>query len=208
MVGQLKKGSFKWLCAQYYQSPMYRQLDPSTQRTRRSILEAFCLHKDDGEKPFDKILPRHLRVRRDAKMDTPAAANTMIKVLRQVFKFAVQYDLLDHNPAEQVEYLKTNSDGYHSWTLAEIEKYEEAYPVDTTARLTLALALYTGQRRSDLVQFGCQHVHAQGGVAWLKFTQHKGRNRHPVRLEIPVVPELQRFIDATESGDLTFMVNG
>jgi len=207
-IGQLKKGSVKWLCAQYYQSPMYRQLDPSTQKTRRSILEAFCLNKDDGDKPYDKIEPRHLRIRRDAKMGTPAAANTMIKVLRQVFKYAVRYDLLSHNPAEQVEYLKTNSDGYHSWTLAEIEKYEQTHAVGTTARLALALALYTGQRRSDLVQFGRQHVQNYGGVGWLVFTQHKGRNQHPVRLEIPMIHELEKIISATETGDLTFMVNG
>jgi integrase len=140
-------------------------------------------------------------------MDTPAAANNLIKVLRQVFKFAVLYELHDTNPAAQVEYLKTNSDGFHSWTEAEIEKYEETHPVGTAARLAFALALCTGQRRSDLVQFGWGHVRTEAGVGWLVFTQHKGRDKHPVRLEIPVTPELQRIIDATETGDLTFLVN-
>lgn len=206
-IGQLKKGSFKWLCAEYYRSPMFRQLDPSTQKTRRAILERFCENKGDGEKPFDQMLPRHLRARRDSMMGTPAAANTMIKVLRQVFKFAVNYDPHDTNPAAQVDYLKTNADGYHSWTLAEIEQFEERHPVGTMARLAFAMALYTGQRRSDLVQFGRQHVRHEGVVDWLVFTQHKGRNRHPVRLEIPVIPELRRIIDETETGDLTFLVS-
>lgn len=174
---------------------------------RVDILERFCENKGDGEKPFDQMLPRHLRARRDAMMDTPAAANTMIKVLRQVFKFAVNYDLHDTNPAAQLDYLKTNADGYHSWTLAEIEQFEERHSVGTMARLAFAMALYTGQRRSDLVQFGRQHVRHEGGVDWLVFTQHKGRNRHPVSLEIPVIPELRRIIDATETGDLTFMVS-
>ncbi|MEO1678012.1 MAG: tyrosine-type recombinase/integrase [Pseudomonadota bacterium] len=130
----------------------------------------------------------------------------MVKTLQQLFKFAVRYDLHDTNPAEQVEYLATNSDGYHSWTLAEIERFEETHPVGTMARLALGLALYTGQRRSDLVQFGRQHVRADDyGQAWLVFTQHKGRNRHPVRLEIPVIPELQRIMDSTDTGDLSFL---
>ncbi|MCL4068630.1 hypothetical protein M3484_18860 [Pseudomonas sp. GX19020] len=82
----------------------------------------------------------------------------MLKAIKQVFKFAVQYEHLSQNPAADVEQLKSKGDGYHSWTLDEIEKFESVHPVGTTARLALALALYTGQRRSDLVQFGKQHV--------------------------------------------------
>lgn len=66
----------------------------------------------------------------------------------------------------------------------------------------MALALYTGQRRADLVQFGKQHVRD----GWLSFTQHKNRNNKPVRLEIPIIPELQRTIDESPRGDLSFMV--
>ena len=51
---------------------------------------------------------------------------------------------------------------------------------------------------------GRQHVRD----GWLVFTQHKGRNRKPVRLEIPIIPELRRVIDASNTGDLTFLVNG
>ncbi|MEO0945016.1 MAG: tyrosine-type recombinase/integrase [Pseudomonadota bacterium] len=125
----------------------------------------------------------------------------MVKALRQLFRFAVRYDHQDFNPAADVKLLRSNSEGYHSWTLAEIGKFEEKHPVGTTAGLALALALYTGQRRSDLVQFGRQHVRD----GWLIFTQYKGRKRHPVKLEIPIIPELQRIIDASPAGDLTFL---
>ncbi|SEO08184.1 Phage integrase family protein [Palleronia pelagia] len=141
-------------------------------------------------------------------MDTPAAANTMIKTLRQLFRFATRYDLHDTNPAGQVEYLATNADGYHSWTLEEIKAYEATHPVGSMARLALALALYTGQRRSDLVRFGWQDLReSSDGVVWLSFTQHKGRNRHPITLEIPIIPELQRHLATEGTGDTTFLVN-
>ena len=162
--------TLRWLCIQYFKSPMYRQLDPSTRRTRRSILERFCDTDDDGDKPYAFLLPRHVRSRRDAMMHTPSAANTMIKTLRQLFKFATRYDLHDTNPAGQVEYLATNADGYHSWTLDEIGAYETTHPVGSMARLALALALYTGQRRSDLVRFGWQDLRqSSDGVLWLTF---------------------------------------
>lgn len=84
----------------------------------------------------------------------------------------------------------------------EIRQFEEKHPVGSVARLALALALYTGQRRADLVQFGKQHMRD----GWLVFTQHKNRNRKPVNMEIPIVPELQRIIDASPTGDMTFLV--
>jgi integrase len=99
-------------------------------------------------------------------MTTPAAANTMIKTMRQPFRFAVRYDLHDTNPAAQVEYLNTNAEGFHSWTLDEIEAYEKAQPFGSMARLALALALYTGQRRSDLVRFGWKDVREDEGVSF------------------------------------------
>ncbi|WP_243837494.1 tyrosine-type recombinase/integrase [Rhodovulum visakhapatnamense] len=127
----------------------------------------------------------------------------MVKAVGQLFKFAVRYEFCDRNPAAEVEYLHPkNADGFHSWSLEEIAAYEARHPVGTMARLALALALYTGQRRSDLVQLGKQHVRD----GWLIFTQHKNRNRNPVRQEIPIIPDLQRIIDASPVGDLTFLV--
>ncbi len=206
-VGQ--PGTLRWLCTQYFKSPMYRQLDPSTRRSRRSILERFCHNHCDGEKPYAKLLPRHLRMRRDEMLNTPSAANTMIKTMRQLFRFAVRYDLHDNNPAAQVEYLNTNPQGYHSWSLEEIEAFERIHPFGSMARLALALALYTGQRRSDLVRFGWNHLREDdAGVLWLVFIQQKGRNNHPISLEIPIIPELQRHLNTERVGETTFLVNG
>src|SRR6187401_2054237 len=81
--------------------------------------------------------------------------------------------------------------------------HEERHPVGSKARLALALLLFTGQRRSDVIRFGKQHT--KGGK--LTFTQYKGRNRKPKRLTLPILPALPRIIDATPCGDLTFLVN-
>lgn len=201
-AGQIKARSIRSLCVRYYKSAMFKELAPRTQKVRQAILDRFCQHKEDGDKPFALLLPRHVRIRRDEMSDRPEAANGMVKALRQLYRFALRYDLHDANPAEKVEYLKGNPNGFHSWTLEEIARFEEVHPVGTQARLALALAIYTGQRRSDLVLFGRQHVRD----GWLVFTQHKGRNRNPVRMEIPIIPALQRIIDQTPTGDLTFLV--
>jgi hypothetical protein len=59
------------------------------------------------------------------------------------------------------------------------------------------MLLYTGQRRSDVIRFGKQHVRGK----FLSFTQHKNRN-----IELPIISELQKIIDASPTGDLTFLV--
>jgi integrase len=57
-------------------------------------------------------------------------------------------------------------------------------------------------RRSDLVQLGKQHVRS----GTLRFLQHKGRNRSPITLELPVLPALHAVIEASPTGDMNFLV--
>lgn len=200
--GRIAKGSLRWLLVEYLKSAMFKELDPRTQKVRRSILERACEEKGRGEHSYSLLLPRHVRKWRDEMMDRPEAANGMVKAMRQLYRYAVTYDLHDTNPADLVEYLDSkNPEGFHSWTLTEIEAFEAKHPVGTTARLALALGLYTGQRRADLVQLGRQHVRD----GWLRFTQNKNRNRNPVTLEIPIIPELQKIIEASPTGDLAFL---
>ena len=47
---------------------------------------------------------------------------------------------------------------------------------------------------------------SNAGTEQLGFTQHKGRNKSPVRLEIPIIPELRRIIEASPTGDLTYLL--
>ena len=140
---------------------------------------------------------------RDSKSDRPEAAISLVKALRQLFAFAIEYRLATRNPAKEVRYLKSNSEGFHSWSEEEIARFEQHYSVGSTARLALALLLYSGQRRSDVVLFGPQHVRGDS----LHFKRQKNRNSRPVTLTIPIHPELRRIIDATPSGALAFLIS-
>jgi integrase len=152
--------------------------------------------------PFNKLTPLSILKWRDAKADRPEAANALIKALRQLYAFSIEYRHATKNPAKDVKYLKGNSEGFHSWSEEEIARFEAFHPVGSKARLALALLPYTGQRRSDVVLFGRQHLRGE----WLHFTQQKNRARKPIALTLPLHPELQRIIEATPSGALTFLV--
>lgn len=195
-------GSLHWLCEQYFKSDAFLDLDPRTQRVRRRILDR--INEVEGHKPYALMEPRHIRARRNEMRDRPEAANALVKALRQVFAFACEDEQINaaRNPAKDVAYIKTGSEGFHSWTIEEVEAFERRHPIGTKARLALALLLYLGQRRSDVVQFGRQHVQAGS----LLFTQFKGRKRNPVRLELPIIPELAHIIDASPTGNMTYLV--
>lgn len=205
-------GTLRDLIVRYYKAPeFWKELEPRTQHVRKLILDKLCeAGGEGGKKPYGQrsvagLEPRHIRAMRDENADRPEAANGIIKALRQVFAYGIEAEVpgVKSNPARDVKYLKGSGDGYHSWTIEEVEQFEERHPVGTMARLALALLLYTGQRRSDVVRFGPASVKN----AWLTFTQFKGRNKKPISLAIPVVPALQKIIDATEGTGKAFLMN-
>jgi integrase len=205
-------GTWRWMCVRYFaECAEYKRLDARTQHVRRQILEAtFDEPIAPGSSKFFRDFPLSqmaadaVEVLRDRKIHTPESANARIKAMRQVFKFGVKKKLAPSNPARDVEYFKSGSEGFHTWTPEEVQQFEERHPIGTKARLALALMLFTGQRRSDIIRFGKQHTKSG---KHLTFTQYKGRNRKPKRLTLPILPVLQRIIDSTTCGDLTFLVN-
>lgn len=207
-----RAGTLRDLIVHYYRSPEYRkELDPRTQKVRRLVLDRLCLAGAEegkpcyGDRPVAQMAARHVRKIRDEMADRPGAANDMLKTLRRVLAYGLEseYPGLKFNPARDVKLFKAPTDGFIPWTLEHVQQFERRHPVGTKARLALALLLYTGQRRSDVVTFGPALLKD----GWLTFTQYKNRNRNPVTLSLPVVPELRSVIDATEVvGTKTWLV--
>jgi integrase len=211
-------GTWRWLCARYFtECADYLRLGDRTRRVRRGILEGtFDEPTAPGSSKFFRDFPLSLmtadaiEVLRDRKLAYPEGANNRVKAIRAVFKWAVRKrgpdgkPLVSHNPARDVPYLKSNNPaGYYTWKVEEVRRFEQRHTIGTKARLALALLLFTGQRRSDITRFGRQHV----GDGKISFTQFKGRNRKPKRLVLPILPALQRIIDASPTGEMTLLVN-
>ena len=135
-------------------------------------------------------------------IETPAAANTRVKALRAIFRWAVEAEEAAHDPTRDVRLIRYTEKGYHSWSLDEVSAYEERHPVGTKARLAMALLLYTTGRREDAVRLGPQH--ARDGR--IQYRQAKNEHRSPVDLDIPLHDDLKAIIDATPSSHLTFLV--
>ncbi|WP_265516507.1 tyrosine-type recombinase/integrase [Nitratireductor luteus] len=194
-----------------YRLDEFQALERSTKRARRGILESTW---DEpivpnsnvlfGDVPLSKMTAQAIRVIRDRKSSLPEAANGRVKAARQVFAWGLENETTAvlANPARDVKYLKGNPDGFHTWTIEEVRRFEDRHPVGTKARLALTLLLFTGVRRSDVVRLGRQMVSS----GWLRFTEVKGAKSNPKQRELPILPTLQAAIDATPSGHMTFLV--
>jgi integrase len=202
--------TFGWLCAQYYASPDFAELHPTTQTKRRAILDSCCLEETKPGSgilldscPLDEFGPPHVRLLRDRKRSVPHAANGRLKALRRLFVWALEAShVTTSNPVRDVARLKIKSEGHHAWTLDEVRAYERRHPIGTRARLALGLFLFTAQRISDVAHMGPSHI--ENG--WLRLVQAKNRANKPVTIEIPILPALQHLIDNTIIGDETFLV--
>jgi integrase len=111
---------------------------------------------------------------------------------------AVEVEFRKDDPTRDVKAIKVKSEGFHSWSEAEIEQFEARHPIGTNARLAFALLLFTGQRRSDVVVMGRQHVR-DGYI-------HVRQQKTGIELDIPIMPELQAIIGDTSKDNLTFLV--
>ena len=82
--GRTKPGSFDALCVTYYRSPDFLSLKPSTQATRRNVIEKF--RRQHGEKPLKGLARSHISEIIGARAATPEAANKLLKTLRVILK--------------------------------------------------------------------------------------------------------------------------
>lgn len=188
-------GSLSDALVRYYASADWRELKLQTQRNRRAILERY--RALGGDLPL-KLLNRATVVRWLDRIERPHAANNTLKALRGFMRFASDRGLVRADPTQGLRKRKVSSSGFHTWSEDEIATYENTWPLGTRPRLALALLLYTGQRRGDVVRMGPQHVRD----GWLRVVQGKTGTS----LQIPVTPPLEAAIDAYPAKGLAFLM--
>ena len=208
-IGEIAPKTYGWIVRRFCASADFKRLDPETQRLQQLILDHTVNEPSSpgspvlfGECPLDRMSPKLVRVLRDRKAAFPHAANNRLKIVRRMFTWAVDNDLMESNPAKEVSQFKAPSEGHHVWSDAEIALFEQRWPVGTKERLAFALLRYLGVRRSDLVRLGRQHV--RDGV--LTFTAAKGKRRSPVKLELPIPAQLRAIIEQSDVGDMTYLM--
>ena len=183
-------GTIAALIVAYYASAEWAQLRATTQAGYRNMLDRF--REKHGTKRVGTLEPRHLEAIFHAMAATPGAARNLRKRLARVFRLAVRLGWRSDNPVRETEppVRRRNQVGFVPWTEDEIAAFERRWPSGTRERLALALLLYTGQRRSDVVTMGRQHRKAgRIHVRQIKTGARLAIREHPaLQLELEQLP--------------------
>jgi integrase len=190
-----KAGTIAATVAMYLASAGFANLADETRRTRHNILERF--REQYGDLPVALIQQRHVQRMIDAKAETPSAARNLLNMLRALMQFAIKAKVRADDPTVGVTRAKIETNGYITWEEHHIATFEARHPIGSRARLALALLLGTGQRRSDIVTMGRQHV--RGDKISVK------QSKTGKALVIPMGDELRAAIEGTPADHLTFL---
>lgn len=198
-----KPGTMRELAVSYFNSIGFRAMKPSTQGVYRNIINRFCEEAGAtgiayGDMPAGGLRREHVVKLMAVRAEKPDSANGLRKVLRAMMQHAVEAGLRKDDPTRDVKPIKVKSEGFHSWTEDEIERFEKRHPVGSKARLAFALLLYTGQRRSDAVTMGRQHI--RNGYL------HVRQQKTGAELDVPILPELQAIIADLPNTNMTFLM--
>lgn len=192
-------GSLAWLIARYRETGAWTVLSPATRRQRENIFQHVI--KSAGTKPYGRIDRAVIVAGRDRRsIETPAQARNFLDAMRGLFRWAAEAGHVRSDPTTGVKNpSRHKGDGFVAWTEAHVEAYERRWPIGTKERVWLDVLLYTGLRRGDAVRFGRQHV--RDGVGSIK-TEKSGQT---IIVTLPILPVLQRTLDAGPCGDLAFV---
>lgn len=171
---------------------LLKEIEPAKPRVRRGYAHgSFCGVVDEhSDKPMIELERRHIRRIRDARAETPGAANNVLRMMKIICNFAVEDGIIPHSPAANMKELKVGE--WRAWTDDELEAFESRWkPV------TMQLALYTGQRKGDLV-----------AMMWAHRKDDRIRviqGKTDAELWVPEHPELTDELDRASRESLTML---
>jgi len=191
-----KPGTISALIAVYYGTPEFTGLADSSKRTYRNMLERF--REAYGDKQVATLTRAHIKAIIGSMSATPSAANNLLDRLRVLMKLALDDEWRSDDPTYRVKGFKTTGDGFHTWSEDDIKQFCDFYPVGTSARLAMGLMLHTGQRRSDMVKMGWQHI------------AHDRIRVHQIKtdalLSIPIHPDLALILESATRADMPILL--
>ena len=177
----LLPGSIAELVAMFKDSAEFKQLGIRTKELYYPFLDD--IQHRYGKFPRKSMTRKIAHAYRDLYAATPGKANNAVKILSRLFSWAVDRDHLNISPVVKIKKLKM---GHHRrWSDDEIELFRTVAP--PYLKVALALALYTGQRESDIIKMRWNQI--KDNMIGVK--QLKGG----AELWIPIHKELKLLLD-------------
>jgi enterobacteria phage integrase len=180
-----RDGSFAALATLYFGSPAYRGLAKSSRINYRRVIEGFLA--DHGHRLVNQFKREHVDIIIGDLADKPGAGIVLLKRIKTLVRYAIALKWITSDPTLGVT--SYSSKEIHTWSDAELLKFEERWQSGTKQRLAYSLHLYTGQRGSDIVPMSYTDIAGDT----ISVSQEKtGQADEDEKLVIPMHQNLQR----------------
>lgn len=190
----LHADSLSKLIIDFYGSRLFTDRKPSTRQLYKYALEPVA--KEHGHRSASTMTVEHAeKIINKIGAARPGMGNLTRAVMRRVMQFAVKTKRRKDNPMLGIEPFKVGE--HHTWTDAELKKFEDKWRLGTRQRLAYALLLYTGQRVGDVAKMNRADV-SDGLI-------HVVQEKTGAELWVPIHQELQRAMKACPAKGLTLV---
>ncbi|MCB2056740.1 MAG: tyrosine-type recombinase/integrase [Novosphingobium sp.] len=190
-------GTFEWLIRHYLRTPDWQKLRPTSRYPLSKELDRF--RRAHGHRLVVDLRREHVEILIAEKAATPAAANKLLKLFRRLCRFAIRRNLIAADPTQGVSRYRTNPDGFHTWTDAEIDTFEAHHGANSKAVLALRLMLYTGAARQDVARLGWQNT--KGSRIQYRRLKTGGE------VDLPIHPDLLDVLDQVPRDQMMFVTH-
>ncbi|TBW38799.1 integrase [Siculibacillus lacustris] len=150
-----------------------------------------------GDMGIDELERRHVKAILARWAATPHAAAHILRLIRKLVTIALDEEWISVDPTHRLRY-RPEYEGWRAWTAEERIAYEARWPIGSTPRLVYALALYSGQRRGDLVALRWADINRDE----ITLVQHKTGKA----LCLTIHPDLATVLQAAPRSGETILV--
>ncbi len=206
LPGAALPGSFRQAWLKVRRTPEWIAHDPATKNKNEHLAKVFLdLPVVDGhsalwgDMPVRDLRRRHVKDIIGRFSETPHKAKHLLVALRKMITVALDEEWIDTDPTWKMNY-KPAYIGWRAWTDNERALFEARWPLGSAPRTAYALALWLGNRRSDVVRLRWDWFDFKKGIASIE--TKKGKKG----LILPITPMLREALDAVErKGDTVLM---
>lgn len=184
------------------QTREWKSLDARSSTRYRQTIERVLRIKfgniEWGDGPVSDLKRGHIKKILDEFSETPHMERIVLICLRKLIMVALEEEWIESDPTYKMA-RNPQTDGHKAWTPEVMEKFEARWKVGTRQRTAYALALWLGNRVSDVTRLRWADLvtkHIANGdkvrvVEGFEFVQFKGRSRGK-RIFLPMTPMLSR----------------
>lgn len=191
-----KPGSFSALVREYKKSPEWRELGERTRQERVRHLDR--IEAMWGGLPVKGLEPRHVLQIRDSYSETPASANNLLIAVSALVSWSIPRGWRQNNPCVGIKRLKLG-EGYPPWSWEQIELFRQHARAELWQ--AAALALYSGQRLSDVLKMRWDEV--DGQLIGVNVQQNKTAKK----LWVAMHAELKQLLSDIQRRDKTILTS-